>query len=157
MKAKEIFACGDLQLETSYSMSSGFFIFIYLSFYTLYFVFQKVEFTMGEEMEPKEASKKKVLSGEEISKQLDRLLQDKANNQRIRDWIEVCVRQYRMFSDLNTLCVLLFSSVVHVPSLQLRFVFYFQANLDEQQTASNQFVRALMTSVCQSAIICKYD
>uniref|UniRef100_A0A669C5K8 Eukaryotic translation initiation factor 4 gamma, 1a n=1 Tax=Oreochromis niloticus TaxID=8128 RepID=A0A669C5K8_ORENI len=77
---------------------------------------QKVEFTMGEEMEPKEASKKKVLSGEEISKQLDRLLQDKANNQRIRDWIE--------------------------------------ANLDEQQTASNQFVRALMTSVCQSAIIC---
>uniref|UniRef100_A0A669BK40 Eukaryotic translation initiation factor 4 gamma, 1a n=1 Tax=Oreochromis niloticus TaxID=8128 RepID=A0A669BK40_ORENI len=116
MKAKEIFACGDLQLETSYSMSSGFFIFIYLSFYTLYFVFQKVEFTMGEEMEPKEASKKKVLSGEEISKQLDRLLQDKANNQRIRDWIE--------------------------------------ANLDEQQTASNQFVRALMTSVCQSAIIC---
>lgn len=77
---------------------------------------QKVEFTVGEEMEPKEASKKKVLSGEEISKQLDRLLQDKANNQRIRDWIE--------------------------------------ANLDEQQTASNQFVRALMTSVCQSAIIC---
>ncbi|XP_074507392.1 eukaryotic translation initiation factor 4 gamma 1-like isoform X2 [Sebastes fasciatus] len=28
-----------------------------------------------------------------------------------------------------------------------------KANLDEQQTASNQFVRALMTSVCQSAII----
>lgn len=156
MKAKEIFACGDLRLETSYSVSSGFF-FIYLFFYTLYCVFQKVEFTVGEEMEPKEASKKKVLSGEEISKQLDRLLQDKANNQRIRDWIEVCVRQYRVFSDLNTLCVLLFSSVVHVPPLQLHFVSYFQANLDEQQTASNQFVRALMTSVCQSAIICKYD
>lgn len=77
---------------------------------------QNVEFTMGEEMESKEVGKKKVLSGEEISRQLDRLLQDKANNQRIRDWIE--------------------------------------ANLDEQQTASNQFVRALMTSVCQSAIIC---
>uniref|UniRef100_A0A667YPJ2 Eukaryotic translation initiation factor 4 gamma, 1a n=1 Tax=Myripristis murdjan TaxID=586833 RepID=A0A667YPJ2_9TELE len=60
---------------------------------------------------------KKVLSSEELSKQLDRLFQDKANNQRIRDWVE--------------------------------------ANLDEQQTAANQFVRALMTSVCQSAIICE--
>ncbi|XP_039999691.1 eukaryotic translation initiation factor 4 gamma 1a [Xiphias gladius] len=77
---------------------------------------QKVDFTTGEEMESKEVGKKKVLSGEELSKQLDRLLQDKANNQRIRDWVE--------------------------------------ANLDEQQMASNQFVRALMTSVCQSAIIC---
>ncbi|XP_028282693.1 eukaryotic translation initiation factor 4 gamma 1a isoform X2 [Parambassis ranga] len=77
---------------------------------------QKVEFTTGEETESKEPGKKKILSGEELSKQLDRLLQDKANNQRIRDWAE--------------------------------------ANLDEQQTASNQFIRALMTSVCQSAIIC---
>uniref|UniRef100_A0A3Q3XLK5 Uncharacterized protein n=1 Tax=Mola mola TaxID=94237 RepID=A0A3Q3XLK5_MOLML len=79
---------------------------------------QKVEFTIGEEMESKEVSKKKVLSGEELTKQLDRLLQDKANNQRIRDWVE--------------------------------------AKLDEAQTASNQFVRALMTSVCQSAIICNH-
>lgn len=76
---------------------------------------KKVEFTTGEETESKEVGKK-VLSGEELSKQLDRLLQDNANNQRIRDWVE--------------------------------------ANLDESQTASNQFVRALMTSVCQSAIIC---
>lgn len=76
---------------------------------------QKVEFTTGEETESKEPGKK-VLSGEELSKQLDRFLHDKANNQRIRDWVE--------------------------------------ANMDEQQTASNQFVRALMTSVCQSAIIC---
>nr|XP_040026889.1 eukaryotic translation initiation factor 4 gamma 1a isoform X4 [Gasterosteus aculeatus aculeatus] len=77
---------------------------------------QKVEFTTGEELESKEVDEKKVLTGEELSKQLDRLIQDKANNQRIRDWAE--------------------------------------ANLDEQQTVSNQFVRALMTSVCQSAIIC---
>ncbi|XP_026229852.1 eukaryotic translation initiation factor 4 gamma 1a isoform X2 [Anabas testudineus] len=77
---------------------------------------QKVEFTTGEETESTEIGKKKALSGEELSKQLDRLLQDKANNQRIRDWVE--------------------------------------ANLDEQQSASNQFIRALMTSVCQSAIIC---
>lgn len=48
-----------------------------------------MEFTIGEEMESKEVSKKKVLSGEELTKQLDRLLQDKADNQRIRDWAEV--------------------------------------------------------------------
>ncbi|XP_068593625.1 eukaryotic translation initiation factor 4 gamma 1a isoform X2 [Cebidichthys violaceus] len=77
---------------------------------------QKVEFTTGEELESKEVDEKKVLTGEELNKQLDRLFQDKANNQRIRDWAE--------------------------------------ANLDEEQSASNQFVRALMTSVCQSAIIC---
>ncbi|XP_008432414.1 eukaryotic translation initiation factor 4 gamma 1-like [Poecilia reticulata] len=77
---------------------------------------QKVEFTTGEETESEEAGMKQILSGDEISKELDRLLQEKANNQRIRDWIE--------------------------------------ANLDEQQCASSQFLRALMTSVCQSAIIC---
>lgn len=49
-----------------------------------------MEYTIGEETESTEVSKKKVLSGEELSKQLDRLLQDKANNQRIRDWVEVC-------------------------------------------------------------------
>ncbi|KAK2822412.1 hypothetical protein Q5P01_022477 [Channa striata] len=75
---------------------------------------QKVEFTTGENTVSTEVGKK-VLSGEDLSKQLDRLLQDNADNQRIRDWVE--------------------------------------ANLDEQQTASSQFIRALMTSVCQSAII----
>ena len=38
----------------------------------------------------------------------------------------------------------------------LLFVFR-QANLDEQQASSNQFVRALMTNVCQLAIVCKYE
>ncbi|KAK2846861.1 hypothetical protein Q5P01_009860 [Channa striata] len=79
------------------------------------FVTEKnVEFTLGEESEK---SKKKELSSAELTKQLDRLIQDKADNQRIFDWIE--------------------------------------ANLDEQQTSSNMFVRALMTSICQSAIICE--
>ena len=41
---------------------------------------QKVEFTLGEELESKETNENKVLSGEELSKQLDRLIQDKANN-----------------------------------------------------------------------------
>ncbi|XP_076838390.1 eukaryotic translation initiation factor 4 gamma 1a isoform X2 [Brachyhypopomus gauderio] len=76
---------------------------------------RKMEFTLGEE--PDKPSKKEM-TPEEMSKNLDRLIEDKANNQRINDWVE--------------------------------------ANLDEQQIASNQFVRALMTSVCQSAIICEY-
>uniref|UniRef100_A0A674EG01 Eukaryotic translation initiation factor 4 gamma, 1a n=1 Tax=Salmo trutta TaxID=8032 RepID=A0A674EG01_SALTR len=76
---------------------------------------QKIEFTLGEESD--ETNQKKPMSGEELSKHLDRLIQDKANNQRIRDWVE--------------------------------------ANLDQQQAAANQFVRALMTSICQSAVICE--
>ncbi|XP_067220339.1 eukaryotic translation initiation factor 4 gamma 1a isoform X2 [Chanodichthys erythropterus] len=75
---------------------------------------QKMEFTLGEESEK---PSKKELTAEEMSKHLDRLLQEKANNQRIYDWVE--------------------------------------ANLDEQKMSSNQFVRALMTSVCQSAVICE--
>ncbi|XP_071233116.1 eukaryotic translation initiation factor 4 gamma 1-like isoform X14 [Salvelinus alpinus] len=76
---------------------------------------QKIEFTLGEKSDG--TNQKKPMSGEELSKQLDRLIQDKANNQRIRDWVE--------------------------------------ANLDEQQTSDNQFVRTLMTSICQSAVICE--
>lgn len=49
-----------------------------------------MEFTTGEETESEEAGRKQILSGDEISKELDRLLEEKANNQRIRDWIEVC-------------------------------------------------------------------
>ncbi|XP_022078022.2 eukaryotic translation initiation factor 4 gamma 1 isoform X4 [Acanthochromis polyacanthus] len=79
------------------------------------FVTEKnVEFTLGDESEK---SRKKELSSTELTKQLDRLIQDKADNQRIFDWVE--------------------------------------ANLDEQQTSSNMFVRALMTCICQSAIICE--
>ncbi|KAF4076278.1 hypothetical protein AMELA_G00212570 [Ameiurus melas] len=75
---------------------------------------QKVEFTLGEESEK---PSKKELSAEELGKSLDRLIEDKANNQRILDWVE--------------------------------------ANLDEQQMTSSSFVRALMTSVCQAAIVCE--
>ncbi|TST47713.1 Eukaryotic translation initiation factor 4 gamma 1 [Bagarius yarrelli] len=75
---------------------------------------QKVEFTLGEESEK---PSKKELSAEELSRNLDRLIQDKASNQRIHDWLE--------------------------------------ANLDELQMTSSLFIRALMTSVCQAAIICE--
>lgn len=64
----------------------------HLQSFSVCYVIQKMEFTTGEEMESKEVGKKKVLTGEELSKQLDRFLQDKANNQRIRDWVEVCDR-----------------------------------------------------------------
>merc|ERR1712131_310101 len=73
---------------------------------------KNVDFTLGEDME----EKKKKMGSEELTKQLDRLVQDKADDQRIFDWIE--------------------------------------ANLDEQQISSNMFVRALMTCICQSCIIC---
>lgn len=33
---------------------------------------------------------KKEMSSAELTKQLERLIQDKANNQRIFDWVEVC-------------------------------------------------------------------
>ncbi|XP_053502474.1 eukaryotic translation initiation factor 4 gamma 1 isoform X2 [Ictalurus furcatus] len=81
------------------------------------FVTEKgVDYTLGEEC-VKVGSSRKSLSMEEISKQLDQLLQDKSDNNRIYNWVE--------------------------------------ANLDEQQASSNTFVRALMTSVCQAAIICE--
>ena len=41
--------------------------------------------------EGSERPEKKPLTVEEISKQLDRLIQDKAENQRIIDWVEVGV------------------------------------------------------------------
>ncbi|XP_044059610.1 eukaryotic translation initiation factor 4 gamma 1-like [Siniperca chuatsi] len=75
---------------------------------------QDVEFTLGDESEK---SKNTELSSAELIKQLDRLIQDKADNQRVFDWVE--------------------------------------ANLDEQQTSSNMFVRALMTCICHSAVICE--
>ncbi|KAK1900497.1 Eukaryotic translation initiation factor 4 gamma 1 [Dissostichus eleginoides] len=73
---------------------------------------KKVEFTLGVESED---GQKEELSSEELSKQIQRLIQDQADDQRLFDWIE--------------------------------------ANLDEQQISSNMLVRALMTCICQSAII----
>uniref|UniRef100_A0A8C7UF16 Eukaryotic translation initiation factor 4 gamma 1 n=1 Tax=Oncorhynchus mykiss TaxID=8022 RepID=A0A8C7UF16_ONCMY len=52
------------------------------------FVTEKnVEFTLGGDDETEKSSKKE-LSSEELNKQLDRLIQDKADNQRIYDWVE---------------------------------------------------------------------
>ncbi|KAI5772009.1 EIF4G1 [Gulo gulo luscus] len=73
---------------------------------------QKVEYTLGEESE---VPGQRMLSSEELSRQLEKLLKEGSSNQRVFDWIE--------------------------------------ANLSEQQVASNTLVRALMTTVCYSAII----
>uniref|UniRef100_A0A8C5SMJ8 Eukaryotic translation initiation factor 4 gamma 1 n=1 Tax=Laticauda laticaudata TaxID=8630 RepID=A0A8C5SMJ8_LATLA len=73
---------------------------------------QKVEYTMGDSSD---APSRKELTSEELCRQLDKLLKENANNQRIYDWIEV--------------------------------------NLSEQQVSSSMFIRALMMSVCHSAVI----
>uniref|UniRef100_H3A733 Eukaryotic translation initiation factor 4 gamma 1 n=1 Tax=Latimeria chalumnae TaxID=7897 RepID=H3A733_LATCH len=75
---------------------------------------KKVEFTLGDDSE---MPSKKELSSDELSRQVEKMLKENADNQRIYDWIEQ------------------------------------QASLDEQQVSSNTFIRALMTSICQSAII----
>jgi len=49
---------------------------------------QDVEFTLGDESDK---SRKNEMSSAELTKQMDRLIQDKANNQRIFDWVEVCI------------------------------------------------------------------
>ncbi|NXG30919.1 IF4G1 factor, partial [Dromaius novaehollandiae] len=76
---------------------------------------QKLEYTMGDSSD---TPSRKELTSEELCKQMDKLLKENSNNQRIYDWIE--------------------------------------ANLSEQQVSSNTFIRALMTSVCHSAIVCEY-
>ncbi|XP_039233943.1 eukaryotic translation initiation factor 4 gamma 1 isoform X2 [Pipra filicauda] len=73
---------------------------------------QKLEYTMGDSSD---TPSRKELTSEELCKQMDKLLKENPNNQRIHDWIE--------------------------------------ANLSEQQVSSNTFIRALMTSVCHSAIV----
>lgn len=103
---------------------------------------QNVEFTLGDETEK---SAKKELSSTELTKQLGRLIQDKADNQRVFDWIEVCVYLGEGIEVMGQ-CGQEKRNNLFVP---------LQANLDEQQMSSNMFVRALMTCICQSAIVCK--
>lgn len=51
------------------------------------FCLQKVEYTLGEESE---APGQRLLSFEELRRQLEKLLQEGSSNQRVFDWIEVC-------------------------------------------------------------------
>lgn len=103
---------------------------------------QNVEFTLGDETEK---STKKELSSAELTKQLERLIQDQADNQRIFDWVEVCAHEAKAKA--------LMGQGGHENRNNLFSCL--QANLDEQQMSSNMFVRALMTCVCRSAIVCK--
>lgn len=50
-----------------------------------------MEFTLGEESEK---GKEKDLSSAELAQQLERLIQDQAENQRIFDWVEVRVAAF---------------------------------------------------------------
>lgn len=103
---------------------------------------QSVEFTLGDETEK---SNKKELSSAELTKQLEKLIRDQADNQRVFDWIEVCTPEANRAEPMGR------GGQEERNNLYLPL----QANLDEQQTSSNVFVRALMTCVCQSAILCK--
>lgn len=40
-------------------------------------------------MEPKELGKRKSFTEEELTRELDRLMHEQANNQQIKDWVEV--------------------------------------------------------------------
>ncbi|KAK5606526.1 Eukaryotic translation initiation factor 4 gamma 1, partial [Crenichthys baileyi] len=57
---------------------------------------KNVEFTLGEETE----KSRKEMSSAELTKQLDRLLQDKADNERIFDWIEANLDEQQMSSSM---------------------------------------------------------
>uniref|UniRef100_UPI00398F0702 eukaryotic translation initiation factor 4 gamma 1-like isoform X2 n=1 Tax=Pristiophorus japonicus TaxID=55135 RepID=UPI00398F0702 len=76
---------------------------------------KKVEFTLGNESSQEETPSKTEMSFDELCEQFDKLIKEKAENQRIFDWIE--------------------------------------ANLDEKQMVSPLFIRALMKSVCHSAVV----
>ncbi|XP_067898418.1 eukaryotic translation initiation factor 4 gamma 1a isoform X2 [Heterodontus francisci] len=76
---------------------------------------KKVEFTLGNESSHEETPSKTEISFADLCEQFDKLIKEKADNQRIFDWIE--------------------------------------ANLDEKQMVSPLFIRALMKSVCHSAVV----
>uniref|UniRef100_A0A8C6PAK1 Eukaryotic translation initiation factor 4 gamma 3 n=1 Tax=Nothobranchius furzeri TaxID=105023 RepID=A0A8C6PAK1_NOTFU len=77
---------------------------------------QKLQFLQLDNSMSDEVQTKRILSPEELSQQLEKLLlEDMASDEQIFDWVE--------------------------------------ANLDEAQTSSSPFLRALMTAVCKAAVI----
>uniref|UniRef100_A0A3Q3B1S4 Eukaryotic translation initiation factor 4 gamma, 3a n=1 Tax=Kryptolebias marmoratus TaxID=37003 RepID=A0A3Q3B1S4_KRYMA len=76
---------------------------------------QKLQFLQSDSSSPDEVQTKRILSPEELSRQLEKLLlEDMASDEQIFDWVE--------------------------------------ANLDESQSSSSPFLRALMTAVCKAAV-----
>lgn len=106
---------------------------------------QKLEYTMGDSSD---MPSRKELTSEELCKQMDKLLKENPNNQRIYDWIEVRV---------GTQCLSVWRLPAGSLSSSQSFTSLLQANLSEQQVSSNTFIRALMTSVCHLAIVCEYQ
>uniref|UniRef100_A0A8C6PC33 Eukaryotic translation initiation factor 4 gamma 3 n=1 Tax=Nothobranchius furzeri TaxID=105023 RepID=A0A8C6PC33_NOTFU len=81
---------------------------------------QKLQFLQLDNSMSDEVQTKRILSPEELSQQLEKLLlEDMASDEQIFDWVE--------------------------------------ANLDEAQTSSSPFLRALMTAVCKAAVIADCD
>lgn len=50
---------------------------------------QKLQFLQTDSSSPDEAQTKKILSPEELSQQLEKLLEDMASDEQIFDWVEV--------------------------------------------------------------------
>ncbi|XP_044540458.1 eukaryotic translation initiation factor 4 gamma 1-like, partial [Gracilinanus agilis] len=63
---------------------------------TAFVLEQKVEYTLGEEAEPRSPTE---LSQEELSKQLQKLLQESPNDPRLSDWIESKLSEQQMAPD----------------------------------------------------------
>lgn len=91
----------------------------------------------------------KELTSEELCKQMDKLLKENSNNQRIYDWIEVRAAGRTPAGAPG-------GTLLARPPLTAPVSSLPQANLSEEQVSSNMFIRALMTSVCHSAIVCEW-
>lgn len=88
----------------------------------------------------------------EVFMELKRLLQEKMNNNEIEDWIQVSHDEIPFKRNLH-----IETMTGRMSNLIIHFFFFFpQNNLNVKQRSSDELVRALMRSVCESVIVtCK--
>lgn len=86
----------------------------------------------------------------EVFMELKRLLQEKMNNNEIEDWIQVTRDEITFKRNLHVGTMTEGMNNVIIP------LFWPQNNLTVKQRSSDELVRALMRSVCESVIVgCK--
>lgn len=86
----------------------------------------------------------------EVFMELKRLLQEKMNNNEIEDWIQVTRDETTFKRNLHVETMTEGMNNVIIP------LFWPQNNLTVKQRSSDELVRALMRSVCESVIVgCK--
>lgn len=106
---------------------------------------QKLQFLLSDSSSSETLLSKRLLSPEELRRQLERLLlEEMATDEEIFDWVEVCSPPVTCFNKIDG---------QHIKKIGV-FVYcaVFQANLDESQMSSSPFLRALMTAVCKAAV-----